>query len=161
MVCLASASKTKHFRSELSLHFICVFTQELLCLITFIVLLSQLCEKLQLEQCSCFYWNTFYFMLWSRLLTFATFIITAAQLPPFQLKLCQYFYEEKSFLFIYLFLFYDYLSQSEVNLRRTHAKLKNWTNKTKAPNTDYKFLTTNTASKIKIKFREDYFHRIW
>ena len=128
MLCLASANKTNHFRSELSLHFICVFTQELLRLITFIVLLSQPCEKLQLEQCSCFYWNAFYFMLWSRLLTFATFIIMAAQLPPFHV--CQYFYEKKSFLFIYLFLFYDYLSQTEVNLRRTHAKLKNWTNKT-------------------------------
>lgn len=58
------------------------------------------------------------------------FYYYAAQLPPFQLRLCQYFYEKKSLLFMYLFLFYDYLSQTEVNLRRTHAKLKNWTNKT-------------------------------
>lgn len=77
MVCLASASKTKHFRSELSLHFICVFTQELLCLITFIVLYHSCVKNYSWSSVHVFTEIHFISCYEAIHNVFATFIITA------------------------------------------------------------------------------------
>lgn len=128
MVCLEATSKTKHFRSELSLHFICVYLGIVIPYHFYCSFITAV-WKITVGSAFMFLLKYILFHAMKQIANICYFYYYGCMNPSTPVKVVSVFLWKKS-LFMYLFLFCDCFSYAEVNLRRTHAKLKNWKNKT-------------------------------